>query len=1497
MGVRRLLKKWKGEESPRQKSSESDSRPTQICAPALTDATKTRAETIDSTPPPGAGGTDQREGSLSRPGNGATPYSTSPQDLPTSPEAPLEILNAGASADADADEALRNNLHSEGGETEDLWQLSFEELTQEEQGRLQAFLATGQAIASDQRQAPSFKATDFEDLIAVTRAKQEALSDRIWSFDFYGRKIVPRDYTERVITCLTIVGDVGVPLMPQPASIVWPLVKGLMQVPIDADEETAAVLMTADILVRTTRCGTTYEKIFREKIKDQYSDLWLDFRSALFKLYTASLRLMIYALRQCDKRTGRRLVNAFLNPSKAQDQISSLETCRANLREIVMDCQSMIGDDIDASVMEFLRKFSMFSSVIEQRFDELFERLDNQEVMDILEWISPYRALDRHNIKSEARTPETCEWLLENSTFNCWEQSSSPKVIWLQGSRKSSPLNGHVRSLPLTFIAGTGKSFLTARVIDHLRANLHPGEGLAFYYCQRSGQNFEKSSDVIRAIFRQLATPAHELQEDEMRKDVRDLFAQSKNMTHPSISICKEQIIKSLSQYSQITLVLDALDECAEPRKELFDLIDSLVSQSDCLVRVFVSSRPEPEIEERFRDELTIKTEVPDVKDDIRSFINKKIGELRWNSNTAVYREDVVDALVEKSDGMFLWASLHIDQLHNVQLGKAMLRRIKKMPQGLTRTYKEIYEQISADEVQKTVVDRAFIWVMCSYGPMSSEQLLAAIRHDANHDELEEVIDTNTLLSLCKSLLVLDEPSNRFRFCHASVLEYIQRELWNSRNAHCYAAKSCLRFMMLVYGEPAPDTVSVAKDDDSSISSDEDLSLQEDPAIFSRDYPFHFYSRHHWMRHIQHQEQLALSSEEFDHPLSALLKAFLNSPSKCGTAYRAWFQDVSKDVWLPRDTTIFTDALTLEYISPANRPILAICRFSFHAMLKDWWDRDDMFLPYQNSQEETPLIVAARAGCNPICEKLLDRKASVDHYGKRFNALGTAAYYGHFETARLLIQRGASVDMTLQWDVLSQRWKTRPHEGQFGSALSIAASTGDLEMARLLIDNGATVDKPLEGDYKSALATAVCFGHIPMIELLIDNGATVDMKLQGEFGSALSVAASERNLDVTKLLIKNGADVNMELDGQTATALITAAYSEDLDMVKLLVQEGAAINMPLTQGRHGSALSAASSRGQLTIAEYLIENGANVNFQFQGPWNHALASAAFSGLSMTQFLVERGADPDMRYQVTGRMSTGSVLADAVSGRVPAVEYLIDNGATVNLETQALYRTALAAAANRRNTDMVELLISKGASVNQPLGGSYGSALAHAAYREHVSVAALLLAKGACVNAPLQGYFGSALIVAAWVGGLRMMACLVDHGADVDLAIPTGHFGSALAAACAAGCVKVVNHLVDERKVNVNLPLISGIYGTALNAASYWGRTECVEILLRAGATIKVLEDHAGFSSALEAAQAETCESREEFISMSRKARFLHRKAAQIAADKEAVMKVLLEVDS
>jgi hypothetical protein len=78
----------------------------------------------------------------------------------------------------------------------------------------------------------------------------------------------------------------------------------------------------------------------------------------------------------------------------------------------------------------------------------LLERIDNNEQLEILEWISsiPYRK--HHNTVKEARTSDTCEWLLRHKRFCEWEDTSSPVILLLQGFRESSfPVVGFYTSL------------------------------------------------------------------------------------------------------------------------------------------------------------------------------------------------------------------------------------------------------------------------------------------------------------------------------------------------------------------------------------------------------------------------------------------------------------------------------------------------------------------------------------------------------------------------------------------------------------------------------------------------------------------------------------------------------------------------------------------------------------------------------------------------------------------------------------------------------------------------------------------------------------------------------------------------------------------------------------------------------------------------------------------------------------------------------------------
>jgi predicted NACHT family NTPase len=63
----------------------------------------------------------------------------------------------------------------------------------------------------------------------------------------------------------------------------------------------------------------------------------------------------------------------------------------------------------------------------------------------------------------------------------------------------------------------------------------------------------------------------------------------------------REQLLESVNLYPKTTIVLDALDECdPKSRRHLVDAIELLLQQSGRPLKVFISSRPDRDIRERF---------------------------------------------------------------------------------------------------------------------------------------------------------------------------------------------------------------------------------------------------------------------------------------------------------------------------------------------------------------------------------------------------------------------------------------------------------------------------------------------------------------------------------------------------------------------------------------------------------------------------------------------------------------------------------------------------------------------------------------------------------------------------------------------------------------------------------------------------------------------------------------------------------------------------------
>ncbi|KAL8766047.1 MAG: hypothetical protein Q9209_007076 [Squamulea sp. 1 TL-2023] len=129
--------------------------------------------------------------------------------------------------------------------------------------------------------------------------------------------------------------------------------------------------------------------------------------------------------------------------------------------------------------------------------------------------------------------------------------------------------------------------------------------------------------------------------------------------------------------------------------------------------------------------------------------------------------------------------------------------------------------------------------------------------------------------------------------------------------------------------------------------------------------------------------------------------------------------------------------------------------------------------------------------------------------------LQIAAHHGHIETARLLLNCGASPNTT---------------NDEFGTSLHFAAGADQIAMTKLLLDNGANVNA-LDIDLRTP----------NMISVLLEAGADLEHE-GGRHGSPLMGACATGRLAAVKFLTSKGAKIVYERDGVIVSALHAAKH-------------------------------------------------------------------------------------------------------------------------------------------------------------------------------------------------------------------------------------------------------------------------------------------------------------------------------------------------------------------
>jgi ankyrin repeat protein len=269
-----------------------------------------------------------------------------------------------------------------------------------------------------------------------------------------------------------------------------------------------------------------------------------------------------------------------------------------------------------------------------------------------------------------------------------------------------------------------------------------------------------------------------------------------------------------------------------------------------------------------------------------------------------------------------------------------------------------------------------------------------------------------------------------------------------------------------------------------------------------------------------------------------------------------------------------------------------------------------------------------------------------------------------------------------------------------------------------------------------------------------------EVQKQKAIQSALQDKIKERLDGMARgLLLEIGISASTSGGGGGALSepATTDEEQQEIRRIQTMIQNSPdLINAPGWSGDVNSSftpLESAASKGQLLVAKYLLDHGADVNAP--NPQFNPLFVAVRNGhKAMVELLVAHGAD----------VNSGNALNEAVSRGFNAVaEVLLANKATVNIRGG---QKPLLAAVTLSNIELIQALINHGADVNAAGNENSNSPLHLAAQRNQTNAAKLLLAtKAAIESRNKEG--NTPLHEAASAGSTAMVSFLIDSGATVD----------------------------------------------------------------------------------------------------------------------------------
>ncbi|KAF7562204.1 hypothetical protein G7046_g1935 [Stylonectria norvegica] len=1294
---------------------------------------------------------------------------------------------------------------------QDLWERAKQELKEDERELLEGNVQLGATRDI------------LSQLDTIMQEKQQQVEAKTWKFDFGGRKIVLRDVVGKIIGLVKTFkdfGDAAATIDPIHCALPWAAVKFVLQIATADLEQAGQALIGIELVTCLINRGMIYERLYIVPDPSTGVNAIQELQKSIVLTYKSILSFLASYIKLMGQNTFKRTIVATIDPKMLGDMLANLGKYEARCEVAASNCERLVSslsrNRQDANQEQLRNMLKDHIRQFDASANRFWKKLGDDERCKILQWISEVPFESDHYSAAKGRVKGTGQWLLDHPTYKQWRLADSSTILWLNG------------------IPGAGKTKLSSKVIDDILARTTDAsiqEAFAYFYCDRNRTDHRDPVVVLRSLVRQFSASRDELTiipyvEEKYIERKRTGFARDQLTSEE----CQELLLRLTNDYLRCTIVIDGLDECdRETRCVLMDVLDLVVSKSSQPVKTYIASRQDQDLRLRYQGGNNLEVTANNNQADIEKYVLKKLQQSSFCRDKMTYqvRQEVLRTFDDKSQGMFQWAAIHIDELLKLELNSDILDYLDKLPKGLEAAYTKIYTSISSQAgSRRSIALSAFKVLMCSWRPLSPAEMVIAATQDANEDfRIDPDVDIDYVLDACRNFMVVadglpdrllhdddndnndskqeqqanntkfheeyrfepiiehgdkDEvsagnaavkPNSICRFAHLSIREYFELHHWSIAEANAHMACICLRTLLRLRWDGLP-----LEDDETSDASSRGSSEGNEARVVVTNPLLDIKLKDRRVQYQLVQEDSetgsvrSLGQDERSKPVVSSPEAFNPPPFLC--------------------------TLELCQIHTHTQGAVSVCSsVEFDAYIESYqgaalekWSQyasEAWSLHVRRAKQHTTL----RSTLYGLLLKFIgEPKFSSSPYRAWtvFNEGRTNLTLDRPERSKTLnlFDKGHSSSLANFPELRHFFWH-QFHRNLIRPTCDAVLGCAVLGLDHLLeqwLEAGEIDANYYTARGNSLLHLAVQGGHLGACKILLSHGANPN-DVGRELYTPLQAAVYNHRPDILKVLLKGGADPDLQPSWRGKGhfgrfPLSSAVMFAQIDSVKILLRHGASVDT-------SEALQDATRGGNARIVQLLLDNlsplGTAAKYEKAAvdrrnlllrAWDMAV-KADVENVEILDLFLDRGID----------MKANCSIHSAVSfGHIETTRWLIRHGLDINQKSDVGGETPLHALVRRTDetngTDVVQAArdaVAEGARINEQDDDGY-TPLHLAVKRVHAvgGRAILRYFLETSADADTQNLQGeTVLVTACFQCSLSDIVKLLDRGLDVNKAAGPG----------------------------------------------------------------------------------------------------------------------------